>query len=34
MGQPEDVGHAILMLMGNPFTTGVVLNVDGGSMLL
>jgi NAD(P)-dependent dehydrogenase (short-subunit alcohol dehydrogenase family) len=34
MGQPEDIGHAILMLMGNPFTTGVVLNVDGGSMLL
>jgi NAD(P)-dependent dehydrogenase (short-subunit alcohol dehydrogenase family) len=34
MGQPEDVGQAILMLMGNPFTTGVVLQVDGGSMLL
>jgi NAD(P)-dependent dehydrogenase (short-subunit alcohol dehydrogenase family) len=34
MGQPEDVGQAILMLMANPFTTGVVLNVDGGSVLL
>jgi len=34
MGQPEDIGHAIQMLMGNPFTTGVVLQVDGGSGLL
>ncbi|NQV54921.1 MAG: SDR family oxidoreductase [Rhodospirillales bacterium] len=34
MGQPDDVGQAILMLMGNPFITGIVLNVDGGSMLV
>jgi len=34
MGQPEDVGEAIVMLMGNKFTTGVVLQVDGGSMLV
>ena len=34
IGQPQDVGQAILFLMTNPFATGSVLHLDGGSMLL
>jgi len=34
IGKPEDVGQAILFLMTNPFATGSVLHLDGGSMLL
>lgn len=34
VGQPEDLGHAILFVMTNPYTTGTVVHVDGGSMLL
>src|SRR5262249_51855374 len=34
VGKPEDVGQAILFLMTNPFATGSVLHLDGGSMLL
>jgi NAD(P)-dependent dehydrogenase (short-subunit alcohol dehydrogenase family) len=34
IGQPQDVGHAILFLMTNPFATGSVLHLDGGAMLL
>jgi NAD(P)-dependent dehydrogenase (short-subunit alcohol dehydrogenase family) len=30
VGQPLDVAEAILFLVGNDFTTGVVLDVDGG----
>jgi NAD(P)-dependent dehydrogenase (short-subunit alcohol dehydrogenase family) len=30
VGTPEDVAEAILFLAGNRFTTGVVLDVDGG----
>ena len=34
VGQPEDLGHAILFVMTNPYTTGTVVHVDGGSALL
>jgi len=34
IGQPQDVGQAILFLMTNPFATGSVLHLDGGAMLL
>ncbi len=34
IGHAEDVGQAILFLMTNPFATGSVLHLDGGSMLL
>lgn len=34
VGEPEDLGHAILFVMTNPYTTGTVVHVDGGSMLL
>ncbi|HID75932.1 MAG TPA: SDR family oxidoreductase [Planctomycetaceae bacterium] len=30
LGRPEDVGHAVLFLLENPFVTGVCLPVDGG----
>ena len=33
IGQPEDIAHAIIFLMGNPFTTGTILHVDGGHRL-
>lgn len=32
-GRPEDVADAIAFLIGNTFTTGVVLPCDGGAML-
>jgi NAD(P)-dependent dehydrogenase (short-subunit alcohol dehydrogenase family) len=34
MGKPADVAHAALFLMGNGFTTGEVLHVDGGHQLV
>jgi NAD(P)-dependent dehydrogenase (short-subunit alcohol dehydrogenase family) len=34
MGQPEDVGQAILMVMTNPFATGTTLVIDGGALQL
>jgi len=34
IGHPEDVGQAIVFLMTNPFATGSVLHLDGGSLLL
>lgn len=33
-GEPEDVGKAVIMLMENSFMTGVVFQVDGGSMIV
>jgi len=30
VGQPEDMGKAIHYLVTAPFTTGIVLDVDGG----
>ncbi|WP_224360516.1 SDR family oxidoreductase [Hyalangium versicolor] len=33
-GTPADLGHAALFLMTNGFTTGEVLNVDGGHRLV
>jgi NAD(P)-dependent dehydrogenase (short-subunit alcohol dehydrogenase family) len=32
-GHPEDIADAISFLLGNSFTTGVVLTVDGGARL-
>jgi NAD(P)-dependent dehydrogenase (short-subunit alcohol dehydrogenase family) len=34
MGTPEDTAHAALFLLGNGFTTGEVLHVDGGHRLV
>jgi NAD(P)-dependent dehydrogenase (short-subunit alcohol dehydrogenase family) len=34
VGQPEDIAAAVLMLMTNPFITGVTLDVDGGGVLV
>lgn len=33
IGKPEDLAHAVLFLMGNPYTTGTVLQVDGGALI-
>jgi NAD(P)-dependent dehydrogenase (short-subunit alcohol dehydrogenase family) len=33
VGQPRDMGHAIFFLATNEFTTGVVLDVDGGHLI-
>src|SRR5438067_4681538 len=33
VGRPEDIASAIEFLIGNTFTTGVVLRVDGGARL-
>ena len=33
VGQPQDVAEAVLFLAGNGFTTGVVLDVNGGTTL-
>jgi NAD(P)-dependent dehydrogenase (short-subunit alcohol dehydrogenase family) len=32
LGQPEDIAHAILFLMTNPYMTGHTLVIDGGSV--
>ncbi|PTL78313.1 SDR family oxidoreductase [Vitiosangium sp. GDMCC 1.1324] len=34
VGVPADIAHAVLFLMGNGYTTGEVLNVDGGHRLV
>lgn len=34
VGQPEDIGHAAVFLMTNPFVTGTVVEVNGGSHLI
>jgi NAD(P)-dependent dehydrogenase (short-subunit alcohol dehydrogenase family) len=31
IGYPQDVGHAMLFLMTNPFMTGAVVSLDGGA---
>jgi NAD(P)-dependent dehydrogenase (short-subunit alcohol dehydrogenase family) len=33
VGKPQDIAAAVLMLMQNPFITGVTLDVDGGGVL-
>lgn len=33
VGQPQDIAEAVLFLAGNGFTTGVVLDVNGGATL-
>ncbi len=34
VGSPDDIAAATVMLMTNPFITGVVLDVDGGGVLV
>lgn len=34
IGQPGDIGHAVLFCMTNPFITGQIVQVDGGSGIL
>jgi NAD(P)-dependent dehydrogenase (short-subunit alcohol dehydrogenase family) len=34
VGQAEDIGHAVLFLMTNGFTTGISLVIDGGRVLI
>ena len=33
VGRAEELGQAVLYLMTNTYTTGVVLDVDGGHMI-
>jgi NAD(P)-dependent dehydrogenase (short-subunit alcohol dehydrogenase family) len=33
IGKPEDLAHAVLFLMTNAYTTGTVLQVDGGALI-
>ncbi len=33
VGQPADIGHAVVFCMTNPFTTGQIIQVDGGSAI-
>jgi NAD(P)-dependent dehydrogenase (short-subunit alcohol dehydrogenase family) len=34
IGRPEDIAQAAVFLMVNGFTTGTVLHVDGGALLI
>ena len=34
LGRPEELAHAVLFLMTNGYTTGTVLHVDGGALLI
>ena len=34
IGSPDDIADAAIFLMGNAYTTGVTLHVDGGMTLL
>ena len=34
VGEPSDVGQAILFLVTNKFTTGAILDCDGGARLV
>ena len=34
VGTPADIAEAAVMLMTNPFITGVTLDVDGGGLLV
>ena len=34
VGQPEDIADAIRFLIGNGFTTGTILHVEGGHRLV
>jgi NAD(P)-dependent dehydrogenase (short-subunit alcohol dehydrogenase family) len=34
VGEPSDVGQAILFLVTNKFTTGAILDCDGGARLI
>ncbi|HDY8665635.1 TPA: SDR family oxidoreductase, partial [Klebsiella pneumoniae] len=34
IGEPDDIADAISFLMGNTFTTGTILHVEGGHRLI
>lgn len=34
IGTPEDLAHAVLFLLTNPYVTGTVLQVDGGALIV
>ena len=34
LGRPEHIAHAILMVMTNPYITGQVMLIEGGSQLI
>jgi glucose 1-dehydrogenase len=34
LGRPEELAHAVLFLMTNGYTTGTVLHVNGGALLI
>ncbi len=34
IGAPEDIAEAVIYLMLNGYTTGIVLDVDGGTRLV
>ena len=34
LGRPEELAHAVLFLMTNGYTTGIVLHVNGGALLI
>lgn len=34
IGQPEDVAQALIFLMTNPFATGMVMQLEGGALLV
>ena len=34
IGQPDDVAQALVFLMTNPFATGIVMNLEGGALLV
>ena len=34
IGRPPEIAHAVLFLLTNTYTTGIVLRVDGGSVLV
>lgn len=34
IGRPDEIGHAIVFLLTNTFTTGITLRVDGGALLV
>lgn len=33
IGHPQEIAEAVLLLIGNDFITGAVLDVDGGARL-
>lgn len=34
VGRPHEIGHAVVFLLTNTFTTGITLRIDGGALLV